>query len=155
VQQAIALAKFKGRPFDLRLLIQKNRHGQWQKTGVAARVAGEGSITTHVFYGGTRDSTRKAIDYAAKAHRFSRVEVEKQLKTLISLFPKTIEKSAKQSFGELEIDLGIDQQGKVWFFEANSKPFRFDEKLIRAKSLVRLIHYAKFLDAQKFNSPAG
>lgn len=154
VQQAIALAECEGRPFDLRLLIQKNRHGQWQKTGMAARIAGEGSITTHVFYGGRRDPARKAIICAAKTHRFSPEKVEKQLNNLISLFPKTIEESVGQSFGELEMDLGIDQQGKVWFFEANSKPFRFDEKLLRAKSLVRLIHYIKHLDAQEFNCPA-
>lgn len=155
VQQAIALAEYEGRPFDLRLLVQKNGHGQWQKTGMAARIAGEGSITTHVFYGGTRDSAWKAIRGAAKTHGFSPEKVEKQLKILVSVFPKTIEKFLGQSFGELEMDLGIDRQGKVWFFEANSKPFRFDEKLIRAKSLVRLIHYTKYLDAQEFNSPAN
>jgi hypothetical protein len=155
VQQAITLAKCEGRPFDLRLLVQKNRYGQWQKTGMAARLAGQGSISTHMFYGGTRESARKAISSAANTHGFSPKKVEKQLKTLISLFPKTIEKSVGQSFGELEMDLGIDQQGRVWFFEANSKPFRFDEKLIRAKSLVRLIHYTKYLDAQEFNSPAN
>lgn len=155
VQQAIELAQCEGRPFDLRLLIQKNRHGQWQKTGMAARIAGEGSITTHVIYGGTRDSARKAINMAAKTHRFSPKLVEKQLNHLISVFPKTIEKAVGQSFGELEMDLGIDQNGMVWFFEANSKPFRFDEKFLRAKSLVRLIHYTKYLNSQESNSPAN
>jgi hypothetical protein len=152
VQQTIALAKCEGRPFDLRLLVQKNRQGHWQKTGMAARIAGRESITTHVFYGGKRYSALKAISSAAKTHKFSPEKVNNQLNNLISLFPKTIERAVGQSFGELEMDLGIDQQGKVWFFEANSKPFRFDEKFLRAKSLVRLIHYTKYLDARHFNS---
>lgn len=155
VQEAITLAEYEGRPFDLRLLVQKNRRGRWQKTGTAARIAGSGSITTHVFYGGTRYAAWEAIRKAAESHGFSLQKVEKQIKKLVATFPKTIEKAVGQSFGELEMDLGIDQQGKVWFFEANSKPFRFDEKLIRAKSLIRLIHYAKYLDAQDFNSPVG
>lgn len=155
VQEAITLAEYEGRPFDLRLLVQKNRRGQWQKTGLAARIAGSDSITTHVFYGGTRYAAWEAIRRAAKSHGFSPKKVENQIKKLVSIFPKTIEKAVGQSFGELEMDLGIDQMGKVWFFEANSKPFRFDEKLIRAKSLIRLIHYTKYLDAQDFNSPAG
>ncbi|WP_418790444.1 YheC/YheD family protein [Phosphitispora sp. TUW77] len=146
VQQAVPLARFRNRPFDLRLLVQKDRTGKWRKTGTAARIAGEGSITTHVFYGGTRHPANTVIREAAQNHGFSYKNVKKQLKKIESLFPRTIENAYKQSFGELEMDIGIDEKGKVWFFEANSKPFRFDEKLLRAKSLVRLIHYVRYLD---------
>ncbi len=154
VQQAIPLAEVEGRPFDLRLLVQKNRQGTWHKTGTAARLAGTGRITTHVFYGGTQLPAAPAIREAARHFRFSHRRVYNQLKKLQLKIPQIIEKAYGESFGELEMDVGIDQMGKVWFFEANSKPFRFDEKLIRAKSLVRLIHYVRYLDAQDFNNPA-
>ena len=147
IQQAIPLARVGNRPFDLRLLVQKNRRGEWRRTGLAARVAGEGSISTHVFYGGTRFPAHQAIDEAALRHGFSAKTVTRQLKRIVSLVPQVIEKSCGRTFGELEIDLGIDSSGYVWFFEANSKPFKFDEKLIRAKSIVRLIHYVHYLDA--------
>jgi len=153
IQQAIPLAEIGGQPFDLRLLVQKNRHGQWKKTGMAARVAGNGSITTHVLYGGTRLPAAEAIREAASVHGFSLKKVKKKLVEIQTYFPRIIEKAYGSSFGELEMDVGIDKKGGVWFFEANSKPFRFDEKLIRAKSLVRLIHYVHFLDASRFNRP--
>lgn len=153
VQQAINLAEFNGRPFDLRLLMQKNRYGKWQKTGLAARIAGEGSISTHLFYGGSRSPAEKIIKQAAAYYQFSFAEVKKQLDKIQSLIPRTIEKAYRESFGELEMDIGIDRLGKVWFLEANSKPFRFDEELIRAKSSVRLIHYVCYLDAQIFVRP--
>ncbi len=146
IQQAIPLARFRNRPFDLRLLVQKDRKGTWRKTGTAARIAGEGSITTHVFYGGTRFNADTVIREAARNHGFSYKKVTKQLRRIAFLFPRVIENAYRQSFGELEMDIGIDEKGKVWFFEANSKPFRFDEKLLRAKSLVRLIHYVRYLD---------
>ncbi len=147
VQQAITLAEFEDRPFDLRLLVQKNHRGEWQKTGIAARVAGIGSITTHVFYGGTRFPAEKVLQKAARKYKFSFEKVKTQLKNIALLIPKAIEKAYGRSFGELEMDIGIDIKGNVWFLEANAKPFRFDEKLIRAKSLVRLIHYVRYLDA--------
>ncbi len=146
VQQAISLAECEGQPFDLRLLIQKNRLGEWQRTGMAARIAGIGGITTHVFYGGIRYPAEKAIREAALNHGFSPEKIKKQLKKIELIFPEVIEQASGESFGELEMDLGIDRRGKVWFFEANSKPFRFDEKLIRAKSLVKLIRYVHYLD---------
>jgi len=147
VQQAISLARFNGSPFDLRLLVQKDRHANWCKTGIAARAAGKDSITTHVFYGGVRFPAEKVLQSTAEKYRFPIKHIKDQLRQIQSTIPMVIEKSYEHSFGELEMDVGIDQKGKVWFFEANSKPFRFDEKLIRAKSLIRLIHYVKYLDS--------
>ncbi|GMA61469.1 hypothetical protein GCM10025859_19090 [Alicyclobacillus fastidiosus] len=41
--------------------------------------------------------------------------------------------------GEMSMDIGIDPQGHPWFFEANSKPMKFDEPEIRQKSLQGVI----------------
>ena len=154
VQQAIDLAKINGRPFDLRVLLQKNQRGLWKTTGMAARAAGDGSITTHVLYGGSRVSALKAIKQAAQNNDFSIPLVMDNLRILHSSVPKTIEKAVGHSFGELEADVGIDNRGNVLLFEANSKPFRFDEKNIREKSLVRLIQYTQYLDSRKYGKPA-
>lgn len=148
VQQDIRLARFKGRAFDLRVLVQKNKKGIWSKTGVAARIAGEKSITTHVFYGGYRSAAESVISAAAKKYRFSYADVKNQLNKMQTLIPEVIENAYSEPFGEIEMDVGVDSKGKVWFLEANSKPFRFDEPLIRAKSLVRLIHYVRYLDSR-------
>lgn len=148
VQQDVKLAKYRQNAFDLRFLVQKNGDGKWRKTGVAARIAGKGSITTHVFYGGSRSPAEKVLRTVSKKLHFPFNKVMDQLNRVRFLIPRVIEQAYGESFGELEMDLGIDSSGKVWFIEANSKPFKFDESLIRAKSLVRLIHYVLFLHKQ-------
>ncbi len=47
------------------------------------------------------------------------------------------------------MDLGIDSEGVLWFFEANSRPMKFDEPLIRKKSLERIFHYSDYLIKQQ------
>ena len=54
---------------------------------------------------------------------------------------KQIEKASGNSLGDLSLDLGVDTAGQLWFFEANSKPMKFDEPHIRKKSLTNLIQY--------------
>ena len=44
---------------------------------------------------------------------------------------RQIEKSSGQIHGEMSMDLGIDCEGVLWFFEANSRPMKFDEPAIR------------------------
>lgn len=154
IQQAIHLAEYNDKAFDIRYLVQKNSQGKWQKTGLAARIAGENSITTHVFYGGTRIPAETALQYATAKHNFSMNKITKQLKLIQTLIPQTIEHAFKTAFGELEIDIGIDQKGKLWFLEANSKPFKFDEKMIRAKSLIRLMDYVSYLDKKNSALPS-
>lgn len=43
------------------------------------------------------------------------------------------------------MDLGIDKNGDIWFFEANAKPMEFDEPNIRQTSLLRLLQYFRYL----------
>ena len=61
VQQGIELASYKSRPFDLRILVQKNVRGKWSVTGIGARVAGNLSITTHVPRGGSIDDPKRLL----------------------------------------------------------------------------------------------
>jgi hypothetical protein len=143
VQQGITLAKAGGRPFDLRVLIQKNTEGQWRISGVGARVAGESSITTHVPRGGSIADPAKLLSgvFGAAAGR----TILRNAKATALKLAAQIEKGSGYTLGEMSMDLGIDATGKLWFFEANSKPMKFDEPHIRKMSLRRLVRYWKYL----------
>lgn len=143
VQQGIWLAEYEQRPFDIRVLVQKNVRGQWSITGVGARVAGNMSITTHVPRGGSIDSPHKLLNTAFDSETAKRIMARIRRTSL--LIAKQIEKASKQYLGEMSMDLGIDKRGRIWFFEANSKPMKFDEADIRRKSLQRLIEYGLYL----------
>lgn len=152
-QQGIALAEVNKRPFDLRALIQKNGNGQWELSGIGARVAGDSSITTHVPRGGYIDDPEKLLVSIFGQERTGKV-LGKVRKSTITL-ARQIERSSHSRLCEMSMDLGVDETGNVWFFEANSKPMKFDEPHIRNKSLERIFQYSLYLHRLSLDSKGG
>ncbi|MDQ1910040.1 YheC/YheD family protein [Paenibacillus sp. GD4] len=147
MQQGIDLSSYRQRPFDLRVLVQKNGKGLWSIAGVGARLAGKSSITTHVPRGGSIDDPAKLLASTFGAAGSKRIIVSARRSAL--LIAKQIEKASGSVLGEMSMDLGVDTDGRLWFFEANSKPMKFDEPHIRKKSLENLILYSAFLSRRK------
>jgi hypothetical protein len=150
-QQGITLAAVNSRPFDLRALVQKNGTGQWELSGIGARVAGDSSITTHVPRGGYIDDPEKLLVSIFGKEKTGKVLGKVRNTTLI--LARQIERSAQFRLCEMSMDLGVDETGHVWFFEANSKPMKFDEPHIRNKSLERIFQYSLYL--HKLNDAKG
>lgn len=150
VQQGIHLATYMNRPYDLRVLVQKNMKGKWVLTGIGARVAGEKSITTHVPRGGKIDDPKKVLAYSFGQDMS--VKVLNRIKKTSLIIARQIEKSSKHRLGEMSMDLGLDSSKKLWFFEANAKPMKFDEPHIREKSLKRILEYSIYLNEKSKKS---
>src|SRR5690606_32997126 len=53
IQQCLPLATYDGRPFDLRVSVQRNINGGWQVSGIAGKVAKKAAFLTNVAQGGT------------------------------------------------------------------------------------------------------
>ncbi|MGG4094372.1 YheC/YheD family protein [Paenibacillus lautus] len=147
IQQGIELAQVHGRAFDLRILVQKNEYGVWAVTGIGARMAGAKSITTHVPRGGTIEDPEKLLPIVFGQERSDAILSE--VKKAAVHMARQIEKSSGQIHGEMSMDLGIDNEGVLWFFEANSRPMKFDEPAIRKKSLERIFQYSEYLINQR------
>ncbi|WP_219835999.1 YheC/YheD family protein [Paenibacillus sp. R14(2021)] len=146
-QQGIQLAALNERSFDLRTLVQKNRRGQWDISGIGARLAGSMSITTHVPRGGSVEDPEKLL-----VSVFGQDEANKLLnktRTTALIIARQIERGSGRSLAEMSLDLGIDQDGNIWFFEANAKPMKFDEPDIRQRSLERIFQYSSYLIKMK------
>jgi hypothetical protein len=143
VQQGIQLARFNNRAFDLRVLVQKNDKGIWSLTGIGARIAGSFSITTHVPRGGSIDDPIKLLNITF-GNTTGKLILQRVKLSAIAI-AKQIEKASKHTLGEMSLDLGVDTSGQIWFFEANSRPMKFDEPEIRKKSLERIIQYSDYL----------
>ncbi|WP_139491728.1 YheC/YheD family endospore coat-associated protein [Brevibacillus dissolubilis] len=141
LQEGISLATYQKRPFDIRVLIQRNGLGDWHVTGYGIRRAGKKSITTHVPRGGSILSTDKVLpslfgEHADLVHQ----HIEHSALTLARLLSHEI-----PSLAEMSMDLGLTMDGRIWFFEANSKPEKFDEPNIRRSSLKNIIQYAQYV----------
>jgi hypothetical protein len=152
-QQGISLARINGRPFDLRVLVQKNSKGRWMLTGIGARVAGTLSITTHVPRGGYIDEPEKLLGTAFGVRQAK--SLMRRTKSAAMSIAKQIEKGSGNVLGEMSLDLGIDTEGAIWFFEANAKPMKFDEPHIRQKSLESVVRYCMYLAKTKKGKQGG
>lgn len=142
LQQAIPLLDNNGAPFDVRVLAQKNKMGEWDVTGIGFRLAGKDGITTHVPQGG------KIIYKETALYPHFGVQQSNQLLTTISGVTKLIASKLEERYqllGEMSMDLGVTKDGDIWFFEANAKPMKFDEATIRPTSLRRIIEFSMYL----------
>lgn len=119
VQRGIDLANVRGRPFDIRVFMQKPKR-YWMISGIAAKIAAPGKIVTNYCKGGRPIEATKALYVATRDH-----EKVKKITIEIYYLSKEIAKILNRQFAglrELGIDLGIDKQNKIWIFEVNTQP---------------------------------
>jgi len=148
VQQGLNLAKYNGGNFDVRIIYQKNRKGEWQITKKFVRVAPRGSTVANLARGGTPAVSKKVFKNIFK--RTSVIEEKNRLiKDLCKAVAQTLELSQSAYFGELGLDIGIDKQGKIWLIEVNSKPRKTTEtelsQVIVKNTFRRPLEYSVYL----------
>lgn len=147
IQAYLTLTASTGEAYDIRSLMQKNKQGQWELTGIALRRGKPGSLTSNLHGGG----------HAERAEPFLRSEfgnlraknILAKVQDLSMKIPSVLEASHGRLL-ELGIDLGIDKQGNVWVLEVNSKPGRtvfsqINDPTAKQSSVSNPIHYARYL----------
>nr|WP_275983936.1 YheC/YheD family protein [Paenibacillus hamazuiensis] len=120
VQWRVPRATVNGRPFDLRVVVQRRRNSNsWNVTGKLAKVAGKGYIVSNItrskgrvlpVHAAIRRSTiirKQGAD--ARVHRVALLSAHK----LGKMYP------GHRIFG---LDVGLDRSGHVWIIEANLFP---------------------------------
>ena len=118
VQQGIHLLRYEQRIIDFRVHTNKDDNGEWKVTAIAAKIAGTGSVTTHVRSGGEIKTLDEIFTKDESQH------YKEKLTTASLELSKALGRNIEGIIGEIGFDLGIDRNGDVWLFEANSKPGR-------------------------------
>jgi len=141
------------KPVDFRVHTNKNKQGIWEVTAIAAKIAGAGSATTHMNSGGIV----KAVDELTDLDKDQELLKEKLISSALKI-SKSLEKHTEGTIAEIGFDIGIDRKGRVWLFEANSKPGRsiFKHSSLKKDDLLtrRLsLEYAVFLHEQSIKKP--
>lgn len=137
LQQAVELPRWRGLPFDLRLLVQKDEAGGWQLTGAAGRAAAPGALTTHTVRGGLRvPYTRLAREASAPLPTLEALE------EVCRPAADAIQQAVGEECFEFSFDVAVSESGDPWILEANAKPFPFDEPDIRRAAARKLLAYA-------------
>jgi len=138
------------RPFDIRVLTQKNGQGQWEVVGKAVRRGQLGGVTSNLHGGG------EGIGFHAfmKRHFPEKAkEIEQNIDALSRKIPPLLE-AHHGPLVELGIDIGVDRNGNVWLIEVNSKPGRkvfgrTGEKEVQYRSVQNIVNYACYLLQEK------
>lgn len=146
IQQGIPSLMYHDRHTDFRVLCNKDKTGKWQVSSIVARCSPHGQIVSNLAKGGTLHRPEQILNL-----RYNKRETEACLKFCNELAlhcAHTIERHFHGIYGELGIDLIVDENGKPWIIEANTKPSKTDEtnmtETIRP-STKALIQFAKFL----------
>lgn len=132
IQQGIDLGEIGGRPFDLRVHLQKPFF-RWQISGICAKVAAPGQIVTNHCKGGLPVEAKNALYHVARQQSRT-VDLMKEIRTLSKETAHTLN-AAFPGLKELGIDLGVDKNLRIWIFEVNTRP---DFKMFRSLNNPRM-----------------
>lgn len=138
IQRAVPRCRWRGRPVDVRSLVQKEADGTWRLTGAAGRAAAPGGMTTHTLRGGCRIPYDRLADETGVSPP-SWTELE----SICRGAARAVEAACGGGFFEFSIDLAIAQDGRPFLLEVNAKPFPFDEAEIRQRAAKRLFAFAR------------
>ena len=146
VQQGIPVALYRGKPFDLRVTIQKDGTGKWSFTRWSARVAGPGNIVSNVAAGGRGYPAEKILgEIFGPGLQVIKDEVKKAGLIIAEALDKRL-----SGIGDLGLDIGIDIYKGIYLFEANFRAIRPEDLGSRCRrDWIRTyhtpVHYLRYL----------
>ncbi len=148
VQQAIDLLSVNGRLADFRGELQRNGKGELSITAIPVRLGKDNSpVSTRGDSYPFETFFKELLHYPDREITLLRSRVEQ---LLLDIY-KYIEK-CYGPFGELGIDIGLDNNNRLWFFECNAKSAKVSlchtagaETLLKA--FLNPLEYARYINS--------
>ncbi|MCM3128080.1 YheC/YheD family protein [Paenibacillus provencensis] len=137
LQQGIQLDKTNGKPFDIRVMVQKSRSRSWKSTGIFTKIGTPGKVATNYQQGGRIGFIRPTLLNAGYSNTTAK-EIEAELKKLGKSVGKVFD-SHKHGFHELGLDVALDKNGEIWILEVNTRPQFYPLKHMKDKTLYQHI----------------
>ncbi|MBC8079813.1 MAG: YheC/YheD family protein [Gorillibacterium sp.] len=136
IQKAIPLLKVNRRPFDIRIMVQMNRTGHWECTGIIARLAHPNKIVTNYHRGGTP----LPLENLLASHMPSQ-EIPAFVQKLKDLGQQISEHLSEgyPFVTDMGVDIGLDESLKPWIIEVNTKPDPHIFNQLKDKTPYRII----------------
>lgn len=122
VQRGIQLAKVNGRPFDIRIMMQRDKPGgKWLYSGMVAKIAGRNSVVTNTALSKGRVVDVKDVLKQSFGWKDSKIQsMMRKMERFGLAWAKHFDDY--QLYRELGFDVAIDTRGKVWLIEQNTAP---------------------------------
>ncbi|WP_223700820.1 YheC/YheD family endospore coat-associated protein [Sutcliffiella deserti] len=120
IQEGIELLDLEGRPVDFRYLVHQRENNRWRVTSSTARASKTGQFVSNLAQGGEMLTVSKVLRTKYEKNELS--QLRHHLQELALEVANEIGKTSEGIYGELGIDLAIDQSGHPWIIEVNTKP---------------------------------
>ena len=136
VQRGIHMLRHKGRPFDFRVMVQRNPRRRWECTGTLARVAHPRKAVTNGSQGGSiYEPLRLISQFTDKGHAAS---ILREMDHLGYLAASRIARRFPRR-NELGVDIALDENLKPWILESNTIPDPCPFTLLPSSRAIRKI----------------
>lgn len=122
VQQYVPLATYRGRPFDLRVSVQRNESEYWQVTGIVAKIAPSHTFVTNLAKGGTSMMPKQLFEITLP-HCNPDFLMEQVSHLAIQIATKL--QYVLPHIADLGLDIGMTEDGTPQFIECNGRDQRY------------------------------
>jgi hypothetical protein len=134
-----------GLSFDFRLHVQKDRHGKWVITTAFPRIVDKGGIVSNLNNGGF---AAPLTEFLKRQYDENYYNIKRYLEVFAVQFSTHFDSLYNERLDELGIDVGLDENQKIWIYEVNWRPgtpvlFGLEMDIAR-----RTIEYAVYLAEQ-------
>ncbi|MGG0170334.1 YheC/YheD family protein [Paenibacillus dokdonensis] len=142
LQKGIHLAKTNGKPFDIRVMVQKTNSGKWESTAIFMKIGKIGKVATNYNQGGKIGYLRPTLT-GAGFNTTSINNIEAELKQMGIAVGRHFDRY-QVGFRELGLDVALDSKRKPWILEVNTRPQIYPLKNMKDRMLYqRILSYAK------------
>ncbi|QDQ02570.1 UDP-N-acetylmuramoyl-tripeptide--D-alanyl-D-alanine ligase [Lysinibacillus fusiformis] len=135
-----------GQVYDFRLHVQKNGEGKWVVTTIYPRIAPNGSIIPNINSGGFTNYLDPFLEQEFKEEAFN---IRRMLEHFSLSLAHHLDDIQMEKFGEvideIGIDVGLDEQQKIWMYEVNWRPGCPPAFYLELDVVVHSIRYAMYL----------
>lgn len=136
VQKGIPLLKYRGRRFDIRVMIQKNLKRRWEATGIVGRLGHPRKIVTNFHNGGKPMPIDTLLDPSLKPLQIRKLK--KRLKRLGLKVARQIGTKCP-AVDAVGMDIGLDQSAYPNILEVNMRPDTLIFNALRDKRMYRKV----------------
>ncbi|MFD0589796.1 YheC/YheD family protein [Paenibacillus sp. GCM10027627] len=123
IQQGIKLDQVKGRPYDIRAMVQRKPGGGWTCTGFMVKAGAAGKIVTNYYQGGSIWTLRKLHDQLGLSESESAARSGKL--GWVALKMAALLSAKRSGMREMGIDFAFDRDHRLWVLEVNSNHPQF------------------------------
>nr|WP_081011065.1 YheC/YheD family protein [Lysinibacillus sphaericus] len=135
-----------GQVYDFRLHVQKNGEGKWVVTTVYPRIAPNGSIIPNINNGGYTNYLDPFLEQEFKDEAYN---IRRMLEHFSLALAHHLDEIQMAKFGEvideIGIDVGLDQNQKIWMYEVNWRPGCPPAFYLELDVVIHSIRYAMYL----------